>query len=350
MILLALRLVLAAVFVVAAAGKLLGRTRTIDTLAEFGVPARLRGPAAIALPLAELAIAVALLPASTAAWAALAATLLLAAFTAAVVRVLARGEEVDCNCFGSIGSSRITGRTAARNALLLAVAAVVAVAGQSDPGPSAVAWVGDLDTAEAAAIGAGAAIVLATLNFAFSWQLMRQNGRLLSELEALKERSGGAAPTGPQPGDLAPEFDLSALGGGRLSLEQLLSAGRGLAILVTDPGCAACDPLLPEVGRLQSDPEAPLPLVLISRGDLADNQAKAAEHGLEPVLIEGEFEVSRSLGINGAPGLTLLDREGRFIDKPAMGAERVGQALAELTAAGARDTVLTVHQGGTNGR
>ncbi len=174
---------------------------------------------------------------------------------------------------------------------------------------------------------------------------MRQNGRLLAELQALKE--GSAAGYGPQPGDLAPDFELPALGGGSVSLEQLLGADRGLAILVTDPGCGACDPLLPEVGRLQRDPATPIPLVLISRGDLDDNAAKAAEHGLEPVLIEEGFEVSRSLGVNGAPGLVQLDPEGQFVDKPAMGAERVGQALASLASSGPADPVLTVHKGGS---
>ena len=199
MILLAARLLLAAVFAVAAVGKLVGRSRTVETLAEFGVPESIRRPAAIALPLAELAIAVALLPAATAAWAAVAAALLLAAFTAVVARTLLQGREVDCNCFGSLGPSRISRWTLARNALLLALAIGVAIAAQSDPGTSAVAWLANLDTAQLALLCAGVAIVLAALSIAFFWQLMRQNGRLLNELEALKGGGGGAAPTGPHP-------------------------------------------------------------------------------------------------------------------------------------------------------
>jgi peroxiredoxin len=339
------RLLLAAVFAVAAVGKLANRSRTSEMLTEFGVPASLRAPLTWALPLAELAIAVTLLPAATAAWAALAAALLLGAFSAAVLRILVRGEEVDCNCFGSLGSSRITRWTAARNLVLLAIAGSLAVVAQGDPGPGALAWIGDLDTAEAAALGAGVAIALAALNFAFFWQLMRQNGRLLAEVQTL--RQGSAAAHGPQPGDPAPDFELPALGGGSLSLGQLLSADRGVAILVTDPTCGACDPLLPEVGRLQRNPATPIPLILISRGDLEDNAAKAAEHGLEPLLIEEEFEVSRSLGINGSPGLVLLDPEGQFIDKPAMGAERVGQVLAGLAGSDPGDIPLTVHQAGS---
>ena len=343
MILLAARLLLAAVFVVAAAGKLASRSRTVATLAEFGVPESIRRPIAIALPLAELAIAVGLLPAATAAWAAVAAALLLAAFTAAVARTLLQGREVDCNCFGSLGPSRISRWTMVRNVLLLVLAGGVAIAAQSGPGTSAVAWLGNLDTAQLALLCAGVAIVLATLSIAFFWQLMRQNGRLLNELEALKAGGGGTAPTGPQPGDSAPSFALPALGGGSLALEELLAGGRGLVAVVTDPGCGACDPLLPEIGRLQRDPETPVPLVMISRGDRDANLAKAREHGLEPVLMEEEFEVSRALGINGAPGAVRLDAEGRYVAKPSMGTERVGTLLDELAAV---NPELTVHRGG----
>jgi uncharacterized membrane protein YphA (DoxX/SURF4 family) len=342
LILLAARLLLAAVFAVAAVGKLAGRSRTVETLAEFGVAVPLRRPVAIALPLAELAIAIALLPSATAAWAALAAALLLAVFTAAVARALTQGREVDCNCFGSLGPSRISRWTLARNALLLVLAGGVAIAAQSDPGTSAVAWLGNLGTAGVAMLVAGVAVVAAALNFAFSWQLMRQNGRLLNDLKALEAEGGAAAPSGPRPGHLAPSFALPALGGGGLSLEELLAGGRGLIVVVTDPGCGACEPLLPEIGRLQRDPETVVPLVMISRGDPDANLAKAREHGLEPVLLEEGFEVSRALGINGAPGAVRLDPEGRYLAKPSMGTERVGALLGELTVT----PELTVHQGG----
>jgi len=337
------RLLLAAVFAVAAVAKLGDREGTAATLGEFGVAESIRRPTAIALPLAELAIAVVLLPATTAAWGALAAALFLAAFTAAVARTLLRGREVDCNCFGSLGPSRISRWTLARNVLLLVLAGGVAIAAQSDSGTSAVAWLANLDTAQVALLGAGVAIVLAALNVAFFWQLMRQNGRLLGELEALKTGGGGAPPTGPQPGDLAPSFVLPELGGGGLALEELLAAGRGLMVVVTDPGCGACEPLLPEIGRLQRDPETPVPLVMISRGDRDANLAKAREHRLEPVLMEEEFEVSRALGINGAPGAVRLDAEGRYLAKPSMGTARVEILLDELAAV---NPELTVHQGG----
>jgi methylamine utilization protein MauE len=131
------RLLLAAVFAVAAVGKLARREQTEETLGKFGVGAGLRSPLAIALPLAELAIAVGLLPAVSAPWAGVAAFLLLSAFTVGVARILRGEEEVECNCFGSLAPSRVSGWTLARNAGLLVIAAFVAATGWTRPRRSA---------------------------------------------------------------------------------------------------------------------------------------------------------------------------------------------------------------------
>src|ERR1700710_291143 len=95
---LAARLLLAAVFAVAGVGKLARREQTEATLGKFGLAAGARPGLAIALPLAELAVAIGLLPAVTAPWAALAAFFLLTAFSVGIARVLLGEEEVDCNC------------------------------------------------------------------------------------------------------------------------------------------------------------------------------------------------------------------------------------------------------------
>ena len=66
------RLLLASVFVVAGVAKLADRGGSRQALADFGVPGPLVAPLGVLLPLAELTVAVALLPASTAWWGALA--------------------------------------------------------------------------------------------------------------------------------------------------------------------------------------------------------------------------------------------------------------------------------------
>ena len=62
--LLVCRLGLAAVFAVAGAAKLADRKGARRAALDFGVPKALAGPLAIAIPIAELAVAVLLLPAT----------------------------------------------------------------------------------------------------------------------------------------------------------------------------------------------------------------------------------------------------------------------------------------------
>jgi peroxiredoxin/uncharacterized membrane protein YphA (DoxX/SURF4 family) len=330
--LLAARLLLAAVFVVAGVGKLARREQTEATLGKFGVPPGSRPGLAIALPLAELAVVVGLVPTATAPWAALGAFLLLTAFTIGIVRVLRGEEEVDCNCFGSLAPSRISRWTLARNLALMVLAGFVVVARLNDPGASATAWIGDLGPTALVGILAGLALLAAALNFAFSWQLMKQNGRLVAQLESAAP--GTAASSGPKglaPGTPAPALALPDLAGQTVTLDDLLDAGRGLILFFSDPGCSACEPLFPRIGPMQrEDAGDPLPVV-ISLGDVAANQAKAEKHGLDVVLIAEDFELARSFGVNGMPGAVLVDRDGLIAGDPAVGSNAVQTLFDEVS-------------------
>jgi peroxiredoxin len=328
-VLLIVRLALAVAFALAALGKLARREETEATLAKFGVGEARRAPLALAIPVAELAIAAGLVPAATSPVAAGAAFLLLAVFTVGVARVLGGEEEVDCNCFGALAPSRVSGWTLVRNGALMAGAGLVAVGGWSHPGPDPLGWVGGVSATAAIGVLAGLALLAAAANFAFSWQLMKQNGRLLGELATL---SAGSAPSaGLAPGELAPAFALPELSGKPVELDELLDGGRGLLLFFSDPRCGACEPLLPEVGRLQRDPHFdPWPIV-ISLGDHQGTATMAAEHGLRPVLLQEDFELARTFGITGMPGAIVLDREGRVVGGPATGGVAVGELLASLS-------------------
>jgi Methylamine utilisation protein MauE/AhpC/TSA family len=339
---LASRILLALVFALAGAAKLTRRRETEATLDAFGVPPGARPALAIALPLGELAIAAALLVVPTAAAAGVVALLLLVAFSFAVGRVLARGEEVDCNCFGSLGPSRISRRTLTRNLALLVPAAIVATLGWSDPGPSPVAWIGGIDAAAIGEIVAGVALFAALAGFALSWQLMRQNGRLLARLDALETggRRDDAVLAGI--GEPMPAFELPDLIGRPVSLAELLEEGRGVLLIFTDPDCHACGPLLPEIGRLQRDPAADPRPVVISRGDAAANEAKVAENGLRQVLLQEGFDLPRSVGVEGMPGAIELDHEGWIVGAPALGTDAVGALLREVERSDGADPILEV--------
>ena len=261
--LLTARLLLAAVFAVAGIAKLLDRDGSRQALIGFGVPERLAPPLAILLPLAELMVAVALLPLVFAWWGAIGALALLGLFVVGIAISMARGEAPDCHCFGQIHSEPAGWSTLIRNAGLAAVAAFV-VAGGSEPGASISAWRTDLSSAEQ--IGLVAVFVTAAILAVQAWflfQLMAQNGRLLSRVEQL-EANGGSAPFEraqiPHPtiparglpvGSKAQAFSLSGLYGETITLSALMSAGKPLMLLFTDPNCAPCNAMLPDLAGWQ---------------------------------------------------------------------------------------------------
>src|SRR5436305_11200160 len=83
-VLLLARMVLTSVFVVAGLTKLADLAGSQQALRDFGVPARLADPFGLLLPLADLAVAVALLPPISAWWGALGALTLLLLFVAGI--------------------------------------------------------------------------------------------------------------------------------------------------------------------------------------------------------------------------------------------------------------------------
>ncbi len=287
-LLLVVRLVLAAVFAVAALGKVADREGAREAVRDFGIARPLAGPIALALPLLELAIAGGVVVVDSAAWSALAAGALLLAFCVGIVRLLARGEAPDCHCFGSAGSAPVGRGTLARNAVLLGLAVFVAAAGWGDAGRS----LGD--------VGAGVLVLVGILGLqaAFSWELFKQNGRLLGRVAALEESLGmtGDAGTGTSLaiGESAPGFALPDLAGDTVTLDGLLRPGHGVLLVFSDPGCGHCDPLVPALGRSRRADD--VPVAVISRGAAEDNRAKAEEHGVAPLLLQEDFEVASAYG------------------------------------------------------
>ena len=262
--LLVARWLVAAVFVVAALGKLADRAGSRQAVIDFGVPAVLANPVGILLPLGELAVAIALIPASTAWWGAAGALALLLLFVAGIGMNLARGRKPGCHCFGQLHSALAGWKTLARNAALAAVAGFVVWQGHEGAGPSAVSWLGTLSAGQLA----GLIVLLVVLGLLvgtwwFLVHLVRQNGRLLVRLEALEGRldaagvapspNGAAAqpPEGLPVGAEAPDFNLSGLYGERLTLESLRASEKPLMLLFTDPDCGPCTAMLPEIGRWQ---------------------------------------------------------------------------------------------------
>ncbi len=349
-VLLIVRLLLALVFAVAGLAKLADRPGARQAIADFGVPSALARPLGILLPLAELAVAVALIPTSTALWGSVGALALLLLFVLGIGVNLARGNKPECHCFGQLSSSPAGWETLVRNGVLAALAGFLTWrAWEGDVGPSATGWLATLSGPELAALLAGL-VVLAAIGaqWWFLVHLLRQNGRLMVRLEALEGvlNAGGVVPSpngtldvyGLPIGSEAPDFGLSGLYGETLTLESLLAPGKPVVLLFTDPNCGPCTALLPEIRRWQKEHAESLTFALVSRGPVAENRAKATEHGLTNVLLQKDWEVMEAYEAPGTPSALIVGPDGTIASTVLSGADTIRNFVSQLGGAPAGGT------------
>jgi thiol-disulfide isomerase/thioredoxin len=307
-------------------------------LTDFGVPKWLVGPASIVLPIVELSVALLLFPTFSAQLAAISAFALLLVFNAAIATNLIMGRNPNCNCFGQLHSSPIKWTTFGRNCVLAALAGFAAWQIPRHPSISLLQVVQGLSTKELAVLA------LAVLGFAaiavetfLVLHTLRQNGRLLLRIEALEAKAAlgqqaqmpARLPLQGLPiGTKAIPFDLPKVNGGRTTLDGLLSEGKPLLLISTDPNCGPCNALMPEVASWQKSLANELSIVLLSHGRNADNRAKVAEFGLANVVVEKEPKIAEKYHAIGTPTAVLIRADGT-IGSPAMGgADAIRQLVA----------------------
>jgi peroxiredoxin len=302
-------------------------------MAGFGLPKSLAGPVGVALPVVELVVAIALIPAASARWGAFGALVLLGLFVAGIASVMIRGREAECHCFGQLHSSRVGWGTLSRNLALAVVAAFVVAGGRGGPGPSYMEWITGLSKAELLALSAGAiAFIILAAGGWFMMHLLRQHGRMLLRLDTLEEElaargiighpSLAGSADGLAPGTPAPAFTLPDLRGGSTTLEGLLAPGVPLMLVFGHPGCPPCVAMLPEIGGWQRE-RGDLTIAVVSEGSMDENLTAAGEHGIQRVLLQREREVAESYEAWGTPNAVLVSKEGIIASPVAQGAAAI---------------------------
>jgi methylamine dehydrogenase accessory protein MauD len=160
----------------------------------------------------------------------------------------------------------------------------------------------------------------------FSFQLLRQNGRLLERIEALEQAVNGkprVSARGLTVGSRAPRFSLPGLDDDLVSLDDLLRVGRPVMLVFSDPACGPCQALLPAIGRWQASHADQFTLALLSRGSAEENRSKCEEHGVGRVLLQSDWEVSGAYQAYGTPAAVLIGEDGTIASELAQGAEQI---------------------------
>jgi peroxiredoxin len=140
-------------------------------------------------------------------------------------------------------------------------------------------------------------------------------------IHSLGERESKIERNGLAPGTPAPDFCLPEINGGEVCLKQF--RGRKILLIFSDIHCGACGELAHRVvqhgGRLSGGE-----ILMVSRGDAADNRRKAMEYGLKvPIVLQKQWEISRMYGRFGTPIAYLINPDGLIAAEVAVGVEPI---------------------------
>lgn len=293
------------VFVFALAGlSKLGRgSSLLEAMAAMRVPrVFVRRWVAETIPIAEVALATAMLLTDGVllVTAASIAALLLLVFTALLIGVLMRGDEVDCGCFGNMSADpRVSRASVIRNAVL-AVLAVVTAVGASEHA-DLIHFLSESDT-------------FTRLGLALAWAvtgLVTLSGTIISlqrKLKRIQERAYIGAPThdwsipAPAMGHPIPDAEVVSENGIATSLSRL-GRGNPVLLLFLSAECSSCMRIAERVPAWQVD-LLPIKIRIItsSRRDVVIDRFPTAA----PFARYGSLAARKALAVRREPAAVAL--------------------------------------------
>lgn len=271
---LAARFSLAAIFGVAALAKLADRSGARTALIAFGVPRAAAPIVGTALIATEFGIATLLVAGNRAG--AVMAVSMLAGFAAMVLANLVGGRRPECHCFGQLSSGPLGWPTLARNGSFAALAAFVALDGQF-----------------------GCPLTVFGIVMLALWLGPTARRRWMARTSAA--------------GSLA----LPDRAGNIWTLDKLRETRRPLVLVFSQPGCGACELLLPEVARWQDELTGRVSVALVNGGP--------AGHRVPIELVDERRVAFAAFGITATPSAVLIDNGRR--SGIARGARAIGDLV-----------------------
>lgn len=302
------RVLLAAVFTVAGLAKLSDRDNVVAASEALGLPQRFSPFAARALPVMELALAVALLVTTTARLALLVAAVLLTIFTAAMLRTLHHGLAVVCRCFGGASDRPIGPSSVLRNVLLLAVA-ILGLMAANGGAVSLFDWLGGQDAWSLG--GAICGLVGATVA-----------GMLVLRWAEHRERRAEA---GLVRGAHLPRFSLEDAQGGSVIARELHMSEVTILVFVSD-GCGPCRNMKPDLRRWQRTLDH---LTLHVLTDGARPASPPMDDG-PTLLYDAEGIAQRACRIPATPSALALSADGTVTHGTVSGVQAIEALLRSV--------------------
>jgi uncharacterized membrane protein YphA (DoxX/SURF4 family)/peroxiredoxin len=335
-VIMAMRLVLSAVFGVAGVAKLLDRRGTREAVLNFGAPASFVASIVILLPLSELAVAVTLLPGQTAWWGALGALLLLCVFITVIGLNLQQGRTPECHCFGQLYSRPLGWPTLVRNIGFAICAGFVVWRGPSSAGQSAWLFLQEVNASHSRLAVRGSVSAAVVIGIVFLVYLRQRRSNVTA---GDSSRDRGSSSTDGLPVDsVAPQFELAAYDGGSMSLQGLLNRKKAVMLIFTNPNCGPCVTLFREVGEWQRTYSETLTIAVVSQGTVKENFVNTARNRLQNVLLQAEREVAEVYRAKVTPTALVVLLSGKIGSDAAAGADEIRNLMQSMIQ---RDANLT---------
>lgn len=319
------RILLAGIFALAGVAKFIDLKGSEKAFQDFGVPKALALPGAVALSVAEIAIAVLLLSVETSWFGAIAALSLLVLFFGQMIYQLARGNAPDCHCFGQLHSEPVSKISILRNVLFAIPAAMLVFSGRSSQGMSLTD-----PRIDVMQFAFGVAIVaLLVVAIFYLRQISSRQDEIMRRVELMElvARDGGTVERdemshpheGLPIGAIVPDFALPDIAGEVWSLADVRADNLPALFIFVSPNCTPCKALIPEFEQWQTDLAGKVRLVFISSGKSEDNADKFAGPVAESLLLQKDREFAELVKAQWTPTAVLMDASGRVASHVAAG-------------------------------
>ncbi|HEX9959656.1 MAG TPA: MauE/DoxX family redox-associated membrane protein [Pyrinomonadaceae bacterium] len=343
-ILLLIRLFLAAIFLLAGVGKLLDLEGSEKAVKAFGTPAEFAKTFAVALPFAEIVFGVCLLFVEASWLGALGGLILLLSFIGGMIWQLAQGNAPDCHCFGAIKSEPVSRRSLIRNIIFAILALFLVAQGRENQGLSITDSGDGFSEGNVMSVILGLATVGLLVAVVFYLKkISEQQSQIMRRIEIIEltAHEGGKElvreelihPEDGLPiGAPAPDFALPDLNGKSVSLEHLLMANKPILFFFVSPGCNPCKALLPEIEAWQNELKDRLNFVFISSGKASENAEKFGGAGFKQILLQKERETAELYFATWTPTAFLVNADGNVGSEPAFGDVKIRELVEKIKA------------------
>lgn len=323
-VLLIVRLILFAVFALAAVGKFLDFEGSQKAVKDFGTPEEFAKTLAVALPFAEIVFAFCLLFVSTSWLGAIGALVLLLAFSGGMLWQMAKGNAPDCHCFGQMHSEPISPKTLVRNTIFAALALFLIAQGRDDQGYEIAE--GTSNTMQMILI----LLLLMLVGIALFYLKRVLDGQteILRRMELLElvsregvplERGDAGSPHDGLPiGAPFPDFELGDTSGRDVSLSRILEDRKPAVFFFVSATCEPCKALLPEIERWEAELGDRVNFILISSGTVEANADKFAVFSHD-VVLQKDRELADLVYARWTPTAIFIRSDGTVGSHPAAG-------------------------------